>query len=218
MVLSTKRTLLLRPMNGRGFLCLVVFLTLTISGAKGVGSLAIAADLSTDRSATDNSFRATDHAELEDTADGRNAASAKAKEVTTTVSPEEATVGATQNLAREPLQGYVKRDAKGTPVVPEWKMQAGYDELLGKFYYGFAGFKLFAVNGPFREATLGQSKLKHWKGHKPFPCVLKFTKLADDSGGYYFRSVGSKTGPCGWIMPQPAEPHKVREWAIYFMQ
>ena len=204
-------------MNGRGFRCLVVFLTLTISGAN-VGSRAIGADLSTDRSAAGNFFAGKIHEESVEAADVVNAASANTKEVTTPVSPQPAAVGATKNLAREPLQGYVKRDAKGTPVVPEWKLHAVYDELLGKFYYGFAGLKLFAVNGPFKEAVLAPSKLKHWKGHKPYLCLLKFTKLADDSGGYYFRTAGSDDGPRGWIIPKPAEPHKVKEWAIYFMQ
>ncbi|OYV24302.1 MAG: hypothetical protein B7W97_00055, partial [Mycobacterium sp. 20-66-4] len=116
------------------------------------------------------------------------------------------------------LQGYAKHDSKGTPVVPEWKMEAGYDALLDKFYMGVVGLKVMPINGPPPAAVLGKSQLKHWKGHKPFPCVLKFTKLQDQSGGYYFQTVGSPDGPRGWIIPQPALPHKVKDWAIYFMQ
>ena len=117
-----------------------------------------------------------------------------------------------------PLQGFAKRDIKGTPVVPEWKMQAGYDELLGKFYVGMLGLKIAPINGPPPAALLGASQLKHWHGHKSFPCVLRFTKLQDDTGGYYFQTVASAEGPRGWIIPQPIEPHKTKTWAIYFMQ
>jgi len=117
-----------------------------------------------------------------------------------------------------PLKGYAKRDAKGTPVVPEWKMQAGYDELFGTFYVGLMGFKLFPVKNPPPAAVLGSAPLKHWKGKKPHPCVLTFTKLQDGTGGYYFQTIGAGDGPRGWIMPQPSEPHKARSWAIYFMQ
>jgi hypothetical protein len=123
-----------------------------------------------------------------------------------------------QAQVKQPLQGYAKQDSKGTPAIPEWKLKAGYDDLLGIFYVGLVGIKLHATNGPKGAAILGKSKLEHWKGHKPHPCVLKFTKLTDDSGGYYFRTIGSEEGPRGWIMPQPQEPHKPREWAIYFMQ
>jgi hypothetical protein len=123
---------------------------------------------------------------------------------------------------KKPLQGYAKQDSKGTPSIPEWKMQAGYDELLGRFYVGFLGFKLKAVNGPgpgpLNGAVLGNSKLEKWKGHRPHPCLLRFTKLTDGSGGYYFKTVGSEDGPRGWIIPQPLEPHQPRDWAIYFMQ
>jgi hypothetical protein len=116
------------------------------------------------------------------------------------------------------LQGYAKHDARGTPVVPEWKMEAGYDALLGKFYMSVVGLKVMPINGPPPAAVLGKSQLKHWRGHKPFPCVLKFTKLQDQSGGYYFQTVGSADGPRGWIIPQPSVPHRVKDWAIYFMQ
>jgi hypothetical protein len=133
-------------------------------------------------------------------------------------SPSQTTPNADKADVFGPLQGYAKRDTRGTPVVPEWKMQAGYDAILGKFYVGIAGLKLLAINGPPPAAVLGTSQLKHWKGHKPHPCVLKFTKLQDTSGGYYFQSIGSDDGPRGWIIPQPAEPHKAKEWAIYFMQ
>jgi hypothetical protein len=119
---------------------------------------------------------------------------------------------------KQPLQGYAKQDSKGTPAIPEWKLKSGYDEVLGIFYVGLLGFKLHAVNGPMGEAVLGKSKLEHWKGHKPHPCLLKFTKMTDETGGYYFRTIGSEDGPRGWILPQPAEPHKPREWAIYYMQ
>ncbi len=119
---------------------------------------------------------------------------------------------------KQPLQGYAKQDSKGTPAIPEWKLKSGYDEVLGIFYVGLFGFKMHAMNGPMGEAVLGKSKLEHWKGHKPHPCLLKFTKMTDDSGGYYFRTVGSEDGPRGWILPQPFEPHKPREWAIYYMQ
>jgi hypothetical protein len=133
-------------------------------------------------------------------------------------SPSETSPNADKPKVSAPLQGYAKRDTRGTPVVPEWKMQAGYDALLGKFYVGIVGLKVLAINGPPPAAVLGTSQLKHWKGHKPHPCVLKFTKLQDTSGGYYFQSIGSVDGPRGWIIPQPAEPHKAKEWAIYFMQ
>ncbi len=134
-------------------------------------------------------------------------------ESTTTASPN---IDRSQVLA--PLQGYAKHDARGTPVVPEWKKQAGYDALLGKFYVGAVGLKLFPINGPPPAAVLGAAQLEHWRGHKPHPCLLKFIKLQDNTGGYYFQSIGSPEGPRGWIIPQPAEPHKAKEWAIYFMQ
>ncbi len=129
-----------------------------------------------------------------------------------------ATPRADKSQVLPPLQGYAKRDARGTPVVPEWKMQAGYDEMLGKFYVGMFGHDLFPINGPPAAAILGAPQLKNWKGHKPHPCLLKFTKLQDASGGYYFQSLGSDDGPRGWIIPEPAEPHKTKQWAIYFMQ
>jgi hypothetical protein len=119
---------------------------------------------------------------------------------------------------KQPLQGYAKQDSMGTPAIPEWKLKSGYDEVLGTFYVGLFGFKMHAMNGPMGEAVLGKSKLEHWKGHKPHPCLLKFTKMTDDSGGYYFKTMSSEDGPRGWILPQPLEPHKPRAWAIYFMQ
>jgi hypothetical protein len=133
------------------------------------------------------------------------------------ISPEPSAVSS-QTQVKQPLQGYAKQDSKGTPAIPEWKLKAGYDEVLGIFYVMLLGFKVHAANGPNGAAILGKSKLEHWKGHKPHPCLLKFTKLTDDSGGYYFKTIGSEEGPRGWIMPQPQEPHKPREWAIYFMQ
>jgi len=123
-----------------------------------------------------------------------------------------------KNHLLAPLQGYAKHDARGTPVVPEWKMQAGYDEMLGKFYVGMFGHDLFPINGPPAAAILGAPQLKNWKGYKPHPCLLRFTKLQDTSGGYYFQSLGRDDGPRGWIIPEPSEPHKTRQWAIYFMQ
>ena len=45
-------------------------------------------------------------------------------------------------------------------------------------------------------------------------------KLGDDSGGFYFSTIGYPEGPCGWLMPMPKREgqDKVTPWAIYFDQ
>jgi len=185
-------------MNFRRSSCIVAILVFAVSSGKTADNLALANDVSN--------------------ASAKDASMAQPAPNTDAENPAEASSKADNPDVITPLKGYAKRDARGTPVVPEWKMQAGYDELLGKFYVGIVGLKLFPITGPPPAAVLGASNLKQWKGHKPHPCLLKFTKLQDSSGGYYFQTIGFNDGPRGWIIPQPAEPRKAKDWAIYFMQ
>ena len=123
-------------------------------------------------------------------------------------------------VRKEPLQGFLKRDAAGTPLIPDWKMQAGKDVLLGKFYVGILGVKLAAVDNPnWKYVVLGHKKLAAWKGAKPAICLVKLTRLTDGSNGFYFQTRSSPDGPRGWFIPQGEPvPHKAREWAIYYLQ
>jgi hypothetical protein len=121
----------------------------------------------------------------------------------------------------KPLQGYAAVDSKGTPRVPPWKIEEGEDAFVGKFYVGVVGVPLVAVDGPPPAAVLTGKQLAKWRGKKPFPCVIRFTKLLDDSGGYYFQAMGAKDGPQGWIIPKKQDIGAKKEkksWSLYFRQ
>ena len=113
-----------------------------------------------------------------------------------------------ETKAVKPLQGYAAVDSKGTPLVPPWKIEEGVDAFVGKFYVGMVGVKLMAVDGPPPAAVLTGKQLEKWRGKKPFPCVIRFTKLMDESGGYYFQCLGYKDGPQGWIIPLKSMPEE----------
>lgn len=118
----------------------------------------------------------------------------------------------------QPLQAQAEFDNRGTPRIPQWKLDAGYDTVLGKFYIGIGFIPIIPVNGPFsRVVTLLPKYVKLWQGAHPFPCKIRLTHLADGSGGYYFSCLQTARGPRGWVMPLP-KTSGIRQWAIYYLQ
>lgn len=126
--------------------------------------------------------------------------------------------------AYPPLPMNAERDSRGTPRIPQWKLDSGYDVSIGNFKVMFTigGFTLkqINVNGPTSSTVmLSHNWVLLWKGAHPHPCFIHLTPLADGTGGYYFSCMETPLGPCGWVMPQPQQsPSEVRKWAIYYAQ
>ena len=120
--------------------------------------------------------------------------------------------------SKPPLQGHLAQHAIGIRSLPPGREP---DYIIGHFSVGIGPFITIPMNGPVgRTAELSRKFVKKWQGKQVNPCLLKLTKLNDDSGGYYFNTRTSKDGPCGWLMPMPKRPgkDKVIPWAIYFDQ
>jgi hypothetical protein len=129
--------------------------------------------------------------------------------------PQIAQMAANANIPMtRPFQMQAAQDAKGTPLIPPWKLSSGYDALLGRFFVGF-----IPVDHPPLPVVLVSQRIERmWRGAKPYPCHLRLFKLADGSDGYYFVCIETRYGPCGWLMPQPKQGASVRQWAVYFAQ
>jgi hypothetical protein len=119
---------------------------------------------------------------------------------------------------KAPLQGHLARHELGVRSLPEGREP---DYIIGHFAVGIGPFLSIPMNGPIgKTAELSRKFVKKWQGKQVNPCLLKLTKLNDDSGGFYFKTRTSSEGPCGWLMPMPKRPgkDKVIPWAIYFDQ
>jgi hypothetical protein len=94
------------------------------------------------------------------------------------------------------------------------------DYIIGHFSISIGLFLKIKVNGPVgNTAELASKFVKKWQGKQVHPCLIKLSKLKDASGGYYFNTLTSREGPCGWMMPMPLRPgEKNTPWAIYFDQ
>ncbi len=115
---------------------------------------------------------------------------------------------------RQPFQLNANKDAEGTPLIPQWRLDAGYDVLLGRFYVGF-----IAVDRPPLPVVLVSQRIeRQWRGVQPNPCHLRLFKMHDGSGGYYFICLENRFGPCGWLMPVPKTEPGAQRWAVYYAQ
>lgn len=125
----------------------------------------------------------------------------------------EAGVAASEPLM-PPMHMQAQKDSSGTPRIPQWKLDAGYDVLLGRFYVAF-----IAVDNPPIPIVLMSMKIeRYWHGARPNPCHIHLFKVHDGSGAYYFVCMENRFGPCGWLLPQPKTEPGARQWAIYYAQ
>lgn len=109
--------------------------------------------------------------------------------------------------------GTAQTDSR-VPMIPKWKLDLGYDVVLGRFHVGF----IAVDNPPIPVALLGNRIKNFWRGFCPEPCHIRMFKLPDNSGGYYFICLETRQGPTGWLMPMPKTQPGARQWAVYFAQ
>ncbi len=113
-----------------------------------------------------------------------------------------------------PMHMQAEVDSHGTPRIPQWKLDAGYDFLLGRFYVGF----ISVDNPPIPVVMMSSRIAATWRGARPNPCHIRLYKVRDDSNAYYFVCLENRFGPCGWLVPQPKTEPGARQWAIYYAQ